>query len=426
MRAHEYDVITPYHLHALRSKREIVAFLLQVVLGYSDMLSDILCAVLLACSSTDSSEGGDGDVQAPILLGLTALFFVIQTSFIVLSIDSTQMEQISSYIGGGASVSYTYVVIASILQLRLALESIISISIGMRTVGFCIVDLIQCALQSFLSSLVQIFLLIAYQYLYKTSSSSSSRLFQSDTAIATFFCSITISILRSSWTYSNLLRINDGEQWWPGLFGAVLFFYFAAEKLFRLLYFSLILIYLLSMRREEDDVHSSSSPTVVSYLLVAVFILVSLCVRYLVVRYSHQRIDRTQRFSSSREYCYLVGKLLLSLTTSHNWIGEHVLTARLIGLELIETIVYFPLFIWVEQVTQYESHRFDWQGVLPSLFYLYSVKTCLLLGLLSLKAKVRHMLVNHLGWLLRELMVVLVGIAMVWCILILLTFVAIK
>ena len=415
MRVHEYDVITPYHLHALRSKREIVAFLLQVVLGYSDMLSDILCAVLLACSSTDSSEGDD--VQAPFLLGLTALFFMIQTSFVVLSIDDTQMEQISSHVGGGAPVSYTSVVIASIMQLRLALESIISISIGMRTVGFCIVDLIQCALQSFLSSLVQIFLLIAYQYLYK---SSSSRLFQSDTAIAIFFCSITISILRSSWTYSNLLRINDGEQWWPGLFGAVLFFYFAAEKLFRLVYFSLILIYLLSMKADLR-----SSP-VVPYLLVAIFILVSLGLRYLVVRYSHQRIDRTQRFSSSREYCYLVGKLLLSLTPSHNWIGEHVLTARLIGLELLETIAYFPLFIWVEQVTQYESNRFDWQGVLPSLFYLYTTKTCLLLGLLSLKAKVRHLVVNHLGWLLRELMVVLIGMAVVWGILILLTFVAIK
>jgi len=406
VQAHEYDMITPYHLHALRSKREIVAFLLQVVLGYSDMLSDILCAVLIF-SSTFS------DVRASILLALTVLFFMIQTSFVVLSIDGTQMEQISSHIG--APVSYLSIVIASIVQLRLALESVVSISIGMRTMGFCVVDLIQCSLQSFLSSLVQIFLL-AYQYLYK----SSSGLFQSNSSIAIFFCSITISIVRSSWTYSNLLRINDGEQWWPGLLGAVLFFYFAAEKLFRLLYFSIILIYLLSA-----DMHHYSSP-IVPYLLVAIFILASLCLRYLVVRYSHQRIDRSQRFSSGVEYCYLAGKLLMSLTTSHNWIGEHVLTTRLIGLELIETILYFPLFIWVEQVSEYESHRFDWQRVLPSLCYVYSVKTCLLFGLLSLTAKARHLVVNHLGWLLWELMVVLISLAAVWCLLILLTFVVIK
>jgi lysylphosphatidylglycerol synthetase-like protein (DUF2156 family) len=226
------------------------------------------------------------------------------------------------------------------------------------------------------------------------------------------YISIGLSVLASSWTSARLFTTNE-ERHRSKFFYATLFAYYGCEKLYRMFYFSIISLYLSSggYRRGRNP-----------YVLNLVFLVVSIVARCAVVRYSHRRVAEEQQSSTWEERWDFMGRILLSLATSHMWVGEYVLTCRFLMLEFLELAFYVPFFLWLQRVTSYEENHFRAKVPITFTLIFYAIKTALLIGRLYNTPHARHVLYNHASILLSEALVVLVCVLGVWAVLITITF----
>ena len=156
------------------------------------------------------------------------------------------------------------------------------------------------------------------------------------------------------------------------------------------------------------------------YVLNGLFLVVSVIARCLVVRYSHQRV--VEQPSTWEEYWDFAGRLLLSLATSHMWVGEFILSCRFLMLEFLELGFYVPFFLWLQHVTEYEQHHFDAQIPILLAIYFYALKMVLLAARLYYTPHARHVLFNHATILIYEAAVVLLVVLAIWAALIIITY----
>jgi hypothetical protein len=296
-----------------------------------------------------------------------------------------------------------YLRLLTLFRFRLTREAIISWNNRLETVEFCLIELIESIAGGFPASLIQL-----YAILHRT-------MYESDTTfkllgpIYVFYISIAVSVLASAWTCARLFTTNEERHCSVGFY-CLLFMYYAAEKLYRMLFFCTVSLYLSS-----GGFKHGYNP----YLLNAVFLIVSLLARFLVVQYSHQRT----RFApgSWEDSWNFLGRLLLSLATSHMWVGEYILTCRFLLLEFFEGALYFPFFVWLQRTTDFEQHHF--RSFIPILvtLYFYVFKMVVLGSRLVYTPHARHVLHNHATYLFKESLAVVFAVVVMWLVLVIAT-----
>lgn len=292
----------------------------------------------------------------------------------------------------------------TLFRCRLTSEAIVSWRNELETVEFCLIELIESIGGGFPSALIQV-----YAILYRSVYESDSE-FELLGPSAVIYVSIAVSVFVSSWTSARLFTTNEERKSSAGFY-SLLFLYYAAEKLYRVMYFSVISLFLSS-----GGYRHGCNP----YILNAVFLAVSVLARCLVVRYSHQRCD-PQPVTWEDSWNFL-GRLLMSMATSHMWVGEYVLTCRFLMLEFLEGAFYVPFFVWLRHVTDYEQDHFNAEIPILITMYFYGLKMALLAGRLYYTQHARHVLYNHASILIYESVVVLIAVLAVWAVLITITF----
>ena len=288
----------------------------------------------------------------------------------------------------------------TLFRLRLTYEAVISWYNQLETVDFCLVELIESIAGGFPSALIQ-----TYAILYRSAYESDTT-FELLGPLYVLYISLAISVFASSWTSARLFTTNEERhcsQW----FYALLFLYYGCEKMYRIMYFAVISLFLSS-----GGYRHGLNP----YALNIVFLLASVLSRLAIVCYSHRRIQPTA--ATWEESWNFLGRLLLSLATSYMWVGEYILSCRFLLLEFFEAAFFFPFFLWLRRVSDYESHHFNSQIPLAITVFLYGLKTALLFGRLYFTPHARHVLYNHALILINETLIVLFLILIVWGILI--------
>ena len=373
-----YDIASSLHLHHIRTTKHKIRFISKIGVGYIDFITDVICTVFF--------YNPHKVFPTAFALAITALLL---PSIIMLLLPEQDTNSR----------------VLTLFRCRFTYEALISWRNELETINFCLIELIESVGGGFPSALIQ-----SYAILYRS-------VYDSDTTFNllgpsyVLYISISVSVFVSSWTSARLFTTNEerkGSDW----FYILLCLYYGSEKLYRILYFSVISLFFSS-----GGYRHGRNP----YVFNALFLLVSLVSRLLVVRYSHQRIS-PQPMSWEESWNFL-GRLLLSLATSHMWVGEYILTCRFLMLEFLEVAFYFPFFLWLQHVSNYEQSHFNATIPVWITMYFYASKMTLLAARLYYTPHARHVLFNHASILLKEGAVVCVIVLFVWAVLITINFV---
>eukprot|EP00600_Ochromonadales_sp_CCMP1393_P016411 CAMPEP_0175028124 /NCGR_PEP_ID=MMETSP0005-20121125/18805_1 /TAXON_ID=420556 /ORGANISM="Ochromonas sp., Strain CCMP1393" /LENGTH=308 /DNA_ID=CAMNT_0016287667 /DNA_START=42 /DNA_END=965 /DNA_ORIENTATION=+ len=268
-----YDVASTLHLHHIKTTEHKAYFVLRVISSYLDLSTDLVCCVWFYAP----------DQLVPMGF-LVALFAVALPSVIMVCLP-------------GQSFGLRML---TMFRIRLGYEAVSSWHL--ETIEFCIIELIESIAQGFPSALLQVHALMYRHYL---DAQSTIELLGPEYVL---FMSIGISVATSSWTSARLFNTNE-ERNYPTLVAITLFLYYGFEKLYRLFYFSIISIFLSS-----GGYKNGCNP----YIFNLVFLMISIITRLVVVCYSHHRVLSLTKWDWEESWDF-IGRLLMSLATSHMW-----------------------------------------------------------------------------------------------------------
>jgi len=288
----------------------------------------------------------------------------------------------------------------TLFRCRLTYEGIISWQNELETIDFCLVELIETVAGGFPSALIQ-----SYAIMYRSVYDSDTTFDLLGPSYVLYF-SIAVSVCVSSWTCARLFTTNE-ERHCSTQHYILLWLYYGSEKVYRILYYSVISLFLSSAGYRHGR-----NP----FVFHGLFIVWSVLSRFFVVCYSHQRSNSQP--SSWEENWNFIGRLLMSLATSHMWVGEYILTCRLLMLEFVELAFYYPFFLWLQHVAHYQEYRFNANIPIWVTMYFYASKMAFLAGRLYYTPNARHLLHNHVPILVREGVIVIVFILCIWAVLI--------
>ena len=379
-----YDIASSLHVHHIKTTKHCITFITKLLLGYADFITDIICVVFLYNSH--------GNFPTAFTLAIMALLL---PSIIMILLPRQDYKSR----------------ILTLLRFRQTYEAIISWKNELETIEYCLVELIESVGGGFASSLIQL-----YAILYRTSY-ESDHTFDLLGPEYILYISISISILNSSWSSTRLFTTNE-ERHRSRTFYCLLFTYYYIEKIYRLLYFCIIGLFLTS-----GGYQNNLNP----YLLNGLFLLISIFIRCIIIHYSHHQHynienNNNKNYINFENVWNFIGKLLLSLATSHIFVGEYVLSCRFLILEFFEFGFLIPFFLWLQNISNYEKTHFN--AYIPILLALscYIFKMLLLIGRLYYTPHARHVLYNHSVILVYEAVIVLLAVVCVWAILIAITF----
>lgn len=371
------DIASSLHLHHIKTTRHRVRFVAKVLLGYLEFILNIICAGFF--------YNPHKQFPTAFTLAITALLL---PSIIMIFLPRQDCNN----------------KVLTLFRCRLTSEAIISWRNGLETVEFCLIELIESIGGGFPSALIQV-----YAIMYRTVYDSETE-FELLGPSAVIYVSVAVSVFASSWTSARLFTTNEERKSSPAFY-SLLFLYYSSEKLYRVMYFSVISLFVSS-----GGYRHGRNP----YMLNAAFLAVSVLARCLLVRYSHQR-ENPAPVTWEDSWNFL-GRLFMSMATSHMWLGEYVLTSRFLLLEFFEAAFYVPFFVWLRHVTDYEEDHFNAEIPILIMMYLYGLKMALLAGRLYFTPHARHVLFNHASILVYESVIVLIAVLIVWSVLITITF----
>lgn len=373
-----YDIASSLHVHPIKTRKQKAKFLTRILLGYADFATDLVCVVFFY----------NPHKTFPVAFTLSVAAIALPTVIMMLLPREDWQNRA-----------------LTLFRCRLTSEAVKSWQNELETIEFCLLELIASVGGGFPSALIQLYA-VMYRAVYD--SDSTFDLLGPEYVL---YISIGLSVLASSWTSARLFTSNEERHCSRGFYG-LLIAYYGCEKLYRMFYFSSISLFMTS-----GGYKHGRNP----YVLNAAFLLVSILARCAVVRYSHQRVVATQP-TTWEDIWDFIGRILLSLATSHMWVGEYVLSCRFIMLEFLELAFYVPLFLWLQEVTDFEQNQFHARVPVSLTLIFYALKTVLLVGRLYSTAHARHVLYNHASILLREALVVLLCVMAIWAVLVTITF----